>query len=104
MVREERHEGTLTIAWGYDEPCDFYFFDLSDSRLAWHGDDNDEASAFFDTVDRSGGGMFVDVYAGRGTGTGKQVSVAVMCTLWKRYGVPAEHVDALLKDRSWQKR
>jgi hypothetical protein len=87
MVRHEKQEGPIHIAWGYDDGCIGYFLRVVDKRLAWDGDGTKEANEIAGKVAAHGGGSYFDLNTYRIGGFGHRVSEATIFTYMRRYGI-----------------
>jgi hypothetical protein len=61
MVRHEKHEGSIHIAWGYDNGCIGYFLAVEDDRLTWEENATKEVNEIAEKVAADGGGSYFDL-------------------------------------------
>ncbi|KAG0224204.1 hypothetical protein BGX31_008155 [Mortierella sp. GBA43] len=87
MVRHEKREGSILIAWGYDGPCGGYFLSVTDKRLAWASDASEQVNEIAEKVFPDGGGSYFDLNTYTIGGFGYTVSQATIFTYMRRYGI-----------------
>lgn len=91
MVRYTLDQGPIQVAYGFDHVTG-HFLSVVDERLIYQPDAPDDVNDLVNGLWLGdGGGGFFDVQT-NSMGFGKQVSLTVILTLWKRYGVPEAHI------------
>ena len=99
MPRFEIKSSPISIAYGYDDifvQCD-YFLHVFDERLEWDKTASKEVNKITEMVGvQDGGGSYFHLHTGQ-IGFGFKVTEKTMAAYMKRYGVPDEHVAAVLK-------
>ncbi|KAJ7108009.1 hypothetical protein C8R43DRAFT_963034 [Mycena crocata] len=102
MTRYTIKQGDITIAYGSDDILGV-FFDVTDSRLNWkeHASEeiNEVASSAATGSSGDGGGSYLALTTGMGIG--KRVTRATIVEFMKRYGVPANHLDAVARGKAF---
>ena len=101
MPRFEIKGSPISIAYGFDDiliKCD-YFLSVFDERLKWDEAASEEVNKITEMVGvKDGGGSYFDLHTGQ-IGFGFKVTEKTMAAYMKRYGVPGEHVAAVLKSK-----
>ncbi|KAF9112176.1 hypothetical protein BGX27_003838 [Mortierella sp. AM989] len=87
MVRFEKNEGHINIAWGHDEALSGYFLAVVDRRLSWDEEANSDVNKICKKVSGSGGGSYFNLNTYRFGGFGHKVSETTIFTFMKRYGI-----------------
>lgn len=92
MVRHEKQEGSINIAWGYDEPLGGYFLSVRDERLQWTKDGSREANKIACKVTLGGEGSYFDLNTYPVGGFGYTVSLETIFDFMRRYGIDPKEI------------
>ncbi|KAF9112177.1 hypothetical protein BGX27_003839 [Mortierella sp. AM989] len=87
MVRFEKNEGRINIAWGHDEALGGYFLTVEDERLSWSKEASSDVNRICEKVAADGGGSYFDMNSYQLGGFGHKVSEATIFTFMRRYGI-----------------
>ncbi|KAJ6476342.1 hypothetical protein C8R45DRAFT_1102599 [Mycena sanguinolenta] len=102
MTRYEIQLGDITVAYGSDDVLGV-FLSVEDARLMWKENASQEINQIASDAAtgsyRDGGGVYLALTTGMGIG--KKVSKAAMVEFMKRYGVPAKHLDAVVRGQEF---
>ncbi|KAF9185269.1 hypothetical protein BGZ51_002744 [Haplosporangium sp. Z 767] len=93
MVRYEKDEGDINIAWGYDEPQCGYFLTVVDRRLEWQAEASKDVNQICEEVSLSGGGSYFNLNTYSIGGFGFRVSEATIFAFMRRYGIDPTEID-----------
>ncbi|KAG0258871.1 hypothetical protein BG011_003007 [Mortierella polycephala] len=94
MVRYEKNQGDINIAWGHDEAQSGYFLTIVDKRLQTQIEAGENVNQVCYKVSMDGGGSYFDFNTYRFGGFGHRVSEATIFTFMRRYGIDPTEIDA----------
>ncbi|KAG0232834.1 hypothetical protein BGW42_007843 [Actinomortierella wolfii] len=106
MVRHEKTQGLIHIAWGYDDPLQGYFLTITDYRLSWMLGAGEKVNEIANKVSFDGGGHYLNLNTYPYFGFGYKVSEEVLFTYMRRYGINPHRIgkeDALVEDMTVKK-
>jgi hypothetical protein len=109
----------MEVSYGFDGPSVQYFLSVSDTRLRWRADASREANQICRALCQDGMAPGGGAGSGAGTcgggggagagayfvlhtgpsGAGRRVTPDTLAEFWDRYGVPRDHVLAMLQAR-----
>ncbi|KAG0001555.1 hypothetical protein BGZ79_004498 [Entomortierella chlamydospora] len=94
MVRYEKVEGDIHIAWGFDDALDGFFLSVVDKRLAWRSESSDDVNKICEKVAMDGGGSYFDLNTYKnGGGFGHRVSDETILAFMLRYKIEISKMD-----------
>ncbi|KAI8604324.1 hypothetical protein EDD21DRAFT_412175 [Dissophora ornata] len=93
MVRYEKEEGHIKIAWGYDRALCGYFFSVVDNRLKQPSEASEDVKRICRTVSEDGGGSYFDLNTYFAGGFGHQVSETTIFAFMRRYGIDPTRIN-----------
>ncbi|KAG0242951.1 hypothetical protein BGW41_003116 [Actinomortierella wolfii] len=105
MVRHEKTQGLVHIAWGYDDTLQGYFLAITDYRLSWMPGVGENVNEIANKVAPDGGGHYFDLNTYPHSGFGYKVSEEVIFTYMRRYGINPHRIgkeDALVEDTTFK--
>ncbi|KAJ7072953.1 hypothetical protein C8F01DRAFT_1076778 [Mycena amicta] len=102
MTRYTIEQGKITISYGSDDILGV-FFTVQDARIESERDASDEvneiAAGAATGIYGDGSGTYLALTTGMGIG--KKVARATMVEFMKRYGVPANHLEAVSRGKEF---
>ncbi|KAJ7440785.1 hypothetical protein B0H11DRAFT_537231 [Mycena galericulata] len=102
MTRHTIQRGDICVSYG-DNDILGVFLQVEDARLVWKKNASDEineiASGAATGSYGDGGGVYLALTTGMGIG--KKVSRATMVEFLRRYGAPANHLDAVARGKEF---
>ncbi|KAI8597917.1 hypothetical protein EDD21DRAFT_384101 [Dissophora ornata] len=93
MVRYEKNEGNIQIAWGHDEVQSGYFLSIADGRLMWEHEAGEDVNGICEKVSMDGGGSYFHMNSYRFGGFGHKVSEKTIFVFMRRYGIDPAKID-----------
>ncbi|KAF9583460.1 hypothetical protein BGW38_009410, partial [Lunasporangiospora selenospora] len=87
MVRYEKDENRLQIAWGFDDALDGYFMSVTDNRLAWQEGSTNAVDEICRKISIESDGAFFNMNSYRFGGFGFKVSEDTIFAFMRRYGI-----------------
>ena len=105
MVRFTIEKAPIMITYGYNKDDDKgIFLTVSDQRLACDATALEEVNRVLQRFDNTKSGAYLKLYTGTASDSGIKVSVDTITTYMRRYGVPREHINDIVKENSTPKK
>ncbi|KAF9173193.1 hypothetical protein BGX21_005547 [Mortierella sp. AD011] len=93
MVRYERVDGDILIAWGFDEVQDGFFLSVTDKRLETRCESSDEVNDICEKVSMGGVGYYFHLNTYKFGGFGYKVSEETIFAFMLRYKIEIAKMD-----------